>query len=1053
MLFLAISLVSAPYWLDWFLPTLLRQYGVVYQGYENENIRSITLNAVEFAEEDYHVTIKQVTLPSPLFWAIGRFTGQLALPVELVDVNIVEKAPETGSEGTGFDITKQSAYELFNEFLSTIKDVNRWLPNMRVRALRFTDQFDFTLITWGNDIIFANGLYLPKDEYFRFRTEIFPNQNKIGGLFVLPRFRAFFEGDLIISDENLNVHGKVTWMDNVSTLDAVWDEKSLLPYELNMYSEAWILPEEWLNVPEYHQPLFSGTLVWQADTFHLDAKGVARAIDPKKAKDLNTVIKLSFSDKSLKIEELKVETPWVQSGKDAQIADNNATELNININLGQIDFINADGIIKGLILVEEARETDYPEVKINLSGTDLVYAKHAIEEFDLVSHFNWPNFALETFKLKVDRIVDAELSLAADFQTHIHSGQFKGEIDEYKQLLETKHDLKWHGTSKEIDTFSVKTTTKTGEHNIEGSANITDTHFIANIRKWSIAIFNEATDEPEAQYESRIPFTIEKAFDKDYYKTTHFKFSEEGSLSELEGNFFINELRKGHLELTLTNFPLMVAGTIVKFDPIFLPLKFTTLVAYFDLEDKVVTGKLNTEFAHPINAQKTLYGNLSLDIESDYLKAESEIFLNAEEQLVSLHSGMPVNKKFWEDVFSGRSPELTGVEGLAEASKIPIKVLRAFLPDVVKEQGTLTVNIKFSSDDQWQGSLIVEGMSTYPLMPMGPIDNIHSFISFNKQEANIQTFSGLLGSQPVVLSGRVNYKDIEKPVLDLELKGEDVPILRSPGLVLKANVDLTAKTALGKTTIAGNILLKEGFALLTFSDFKTSMGSPGSNPPYFSVKNPLVADWGLDILIEGKDFLTLDTPVLKSKFSAHLELSGTLEDPVSIGEITLDGGTIKFPFTTFTIQQGEILLNESNPYSPQLAITGTGKTYGYDITMNIGGTADDPQITFTSSPPLESGQILLMVTSGQIPQSTQQRSTSQRLGSLGLFLGSGVLKDFGGQSDLADRITIRVGEQISETGQDTINVEYKINDRFSIVGERDRYDAYNVDLLWQIYAK
>ena len=65
--------------------------------------------------------------------------------------------------------------------------------------------------------------------------------------------------------------------------------------------------------------------------------------------------------------------------------------------------------------------------------------------------------------------------------------------------------------------------------------------------------------------------------------------------------------------------------------------------------------------------------------------------------------------------------------------------------------------------------------------------------------------------------------------------------------------------------------------------------------------------------------------------------------------------------------QGSVRLTEADPYSPEIYLRATGRRYGYDLTMEVDGAATQPDIVFTSSPALDSEQVLLMVMTGASP--------------------------------------------------------------------------------------
>jgi translocation and assembly module TamB len=120
--------------------------------------------------------------------------------------------------------------------------------------------------------------------------------------------------------------------------------------------------------------------------------------------------------------------------------------------------------------------------------------------------------------------------------------------------------------------------------------------------------------------------------------------------------------------------------------------------------------------------------------------------------------------------------------------------------------------------------------------------------------------------------------------------------------------------------------------------------------------------------------------------------------------------------------------------------------------MEITGTAADPLVAFSSSPPLEAKQVLLMVTAGELPRNEITYGGAQRAARLGTYLGQSLINNFGGEGADADRLTISTGERVSRQGRETYNIEYQLNDRFTAVGEYDEFDAYNAGVKWRMFA-
>jgi translocation and assembly module TamB len=70
-----------------------------------------------------------------------------------------------------------------------------------------------------------------------------------------------------------------------------------------------------------------------------------------------------------------------------------------------------------------------------------------------------------------------------------------------------------------------------------------------------------------------------------------------------------------------------------------------------------------------------------------------------------------------------------------------------------------------------------------------------------------------------------------------------------------------------------------------------------------------------------------------------------------------------------------------------------------------------------------------------------------------LFLGRDIWTKLGLADPSQERFTISSGQEITDQGRPTYNVEYKVSPRWSVVGEYDRFGDFNAGLKWRIYSK
>ncbi|HTD86318.1 MAG TPA: translocation/assembly module TamB domain-containing protein, partial [Candidatus Binatia bacterium] len=357
---------------------------------------------------------------------------------------------------------------------------------------------------------------------------------------------------------------------------------------------------------------------------------------------------------------------------------------------------------------------------------------------------------------------------------------------------------------------------------------------------------------------------------------------------------------------------------------------------------------------------------------------EAEVeFLNffVTNQPVNFSGRMPLPTNFW-------SAPRTNVakldwRDLSCRLRIDSAQIAAFvplLPRVIAPQGVIDADIGLDPGGKLAGQLRIDGAGTRPIESLGALQDIEILCRLNEDKAHVNSYVAL-GGYSVIGAGEVwldpnRLLRREFPPLVMRLTGENVPLMRQADAVLRADLDVTvSRTNSQPALIAGRLNLRDSLYLRELRELIPGrLASPERRPPYFAVLAQPFADWRLDLRATGQRFLKVRTPVFNGEISADLKLFGTLGDPVATGDVLINAGRVRFPFGTIAINQGIVSLTSDNPYRPQLLITGNDRVLGYDINLELSGYADAPVLQFTSTPPLNSDQVLLMLTAGEVPR-------------------------------------------------------------------------------------
>jgi len=450
---------------------------------------------------------------------------------------------------------------------------------------------------------------------------------------------------------------------------------------------------------------------------------------------------------------------------------------------------------------------------------------------------------------------------------------------------------------------------------------------------------------------------------------------------------------------------------------------------------------------------------LSLELNQDIARLPNFGFL-LQGRPVVLTGEVPLGKVFWTALREGKARiEWEKARARIETTNMPNSILASWLPKVLTREGTLDLDLSLLPGLTLDGELRLTGASTLPLGSFGVIREIAADLKLRGKKAELKGLTALVGAAPVSATGSVDLSGQDwltgaTPPFELHARGSNVAVARSPDFVVRTDLDVTFTKSNGAPVlINGTARLRDSFYLHDLRDLVPGrVASVSSRPPYFSVTPEPWASWQLDLRLTGQRFLKVNSPLFRGVVSADVRLIGTLKDPIASGNLKVDSGLVQLPFANLEVTSGFVTLTSDDPYRPRLMVTATARNAGYDVKMQATGPADQPLVQFSSTPPLTSEQIVLMLTAGVFPNNEASLTAQQRAGRVGMFFGKNLLSQFG-LVDQGDRLTVRTGEEITETGRPTYHVEYKLSDRWYLVGEYDQFNDLNAGLRWRIYSK
>jgi translocation and assembly module TamB len=276
-------------------------------------------------------------------------------------------------------------------------------------------------------------------------------------------------------------------------------------------------------------------------------------------------------------------------------------------------------------------------------------------------------------------------------------------------------------------------------------------------------------------------------------------------------------------------------------------------------------------------------------------------------------------------------------------------------------------------------------------------DNLAIQGTFSGTRLELVTLSGKAGSGTLQGSGYVDLSLANGLPVDLKLALDRAQLARSSDLsaALTGNIRVTNSRRSGGL-ISGDLRVNNARYAVerqASTEVVELQGVRRKGQPLEAeeAENPVLpaSHWKLDVRVRADNQILVSGMGLNSEWRADLRISGDLHHPVVVGDVTSIRGTYAFGGRQLELTDGVIHLDGESPPNPTLAITASATVNDVTATINVAGTARDPQITFTSSPSLPQDEVLSRLLFGASTPQLSPLQAVQLAASLNALRGRG----------------------------------------------------------------
>ncbi|MCW5982501.1 MAG: translocation/assembly module TamB domain-containing protein [Bryobacteraceae bacterium] len=363
------------------------------------------------------------------------------------------------------------------------------------------------------------------------------------------------------------------------------------------------------------------------------------------------------------------------------------------------------------------------------------------------------------------------------------------------------------------------------------------------------------------------------------------------------------------------------------------------------------------------------------------------------------------------------------------------------------------------------------------------LERARGTILFDRNRATIEEFSSQTGGGNLSVGGFVGFG--QEFVYRLQAKADQVRVRYPEGVstVLNARLEFTGTSA--RSLLSGEVTVERA-SFHPSTDIGSLLSQTARPDQPTAITNPFLRGMQFDVRIRTSGSGVFQTSLTRDiELEADFRLGGGPARPVLLGRVDINEGEILFFGNRYTIVQGEITFFNPAKIEPVVAMDLETRVRGYTVIINFSGPLNKLNFSYRSDPPLQSAEILALLTVGRapdtlrstVPQSSSAQNVFQAGGNslLGQALAAPVssrLQRLFGVSrikidpqltgvdntpetlvtveqQLSREITLTYVTNLTRTQQQIVRIEWKFSKDWSVFAVRDSNGIFGVDFMYQ----
>lgn len=363
------------------------------------------------------------------------------------------------------------------------------------------------------------------------------------------------------------------------------------------------------------------------------------------------------------------------------------------------------------------------------------------------------------------------------------------------------------------------------------------------------------------------------------------------------------------------------------------------------------------------------------------------------------------------------------------------------------------------------------------------LEKVNGVVLFDRSRARLENLTAQSGGGNIRLGGFLGFGG--ELSYQLQAQADNVRVRYPEGVSTAVNSTLTLAGSATRSLLSGSVtLIRASLNPRTDLGAMIADSSKASATPA-RIENEFLKNMQFDVRVDTALNAQVTTSLTQNvEAEVNLRLRGTPSRPVLLGRTSFTQGEISFFGTKYTIDRGEVNFYNQTKVEPVINLDLQTRVRGVLVTINFSGPASKLSLSYRSDPPLQSSEILALLTVGRTPNGevaggANVQSPTFLQGASSALLGQAVAAPLTGrlqrlfgvsrvridpqltgventaqarltiEQQVSRDITVTFITNLNRTQQQIVSVEWDFSREFSALAIRDENGVFGLDFFYR----